>query len=154
MSDQSPPRDPGRELWVRLVRQHAKSPNSLTDEELTYFAICLLDGETFINGISGYFESASSNLYDKASRGLEELGAGDVSALVLKAKGRIFGDADVPADIKRRQVVVRQMCDRGDEALEAELKEIGRKMFALSPALGARLEAYARQCGFWPENHD
>jgi hypothetical protein len=126
----------------------------LRDQELTYFAVCLLDGEVFINGIAGYFESTSSDLYETAIRGLAELGANDVSSLVLLGKSRIFGDAAVPTDLKQRQSVIRQIDEQNDDELEKELKELGRQMFALSEELGAKLEAYARQYGFWPEGAD
>lgn len=141
-------------LWERLVRQYEANPSSLREEELTFFAICLLDGETFINGIESYFESSASELYETALAGLKVIGADDYLAVVQRGKALLFGEAEVPNDAQRRAEIIRDLEGRNDEALEAELKDVGRQMFALYEDLCVKLNAYARQHGFLPESAD
>ncbi|MBV8408626.1 MAG: DUF4375 domain-containing protein [Alphaproteobacteria bacterium] len=128
--------DPATKHWRWLVGQVYRSPGGfagLSEENRTYFAVCLLEGEIYNGGFHQYFLNSSGDHYAVALHGLEEVGAAACRRLLLDAKQVVFGQHEVPGtkaarfdylDLKPAQERKLSGLDRsfGNEA--AKLREL------------------------------
>ena len=144
--------DPMRELWTSLVMRVHKTDEGfegLTQDEKTYFAVGVLDGEIYNGGMDQYFWNSSGSLYSWAVDGLLELKAHKALRLLTDAAKLLF-DGEVPEDREARASAIRKLPE--DKAVPipewaVRLEQIDREYCEDPDGLGARLEAFASERG-------
>ena len=135
---------PFRALWRELVDKVHNKPigfSGLTDEEKMYFAVGVLNGETYNGGIIQFFDNSSGEYYQYAELGLVRLGANKSLFLLREAKKELFGDAEVPKDQEKRWSVMRNA--NRDEALDKLDTEYYKNMDNIE----AKMESFAIETG-------
>lgn len=131
---------PFRAYWRDLVRRvHMENGGlgCLSDDEKTYFAVNVLNGEVFNGGFVQFFDNSSGAYYRHAELGLMQLKASDRLALLRAAKNEIFGSDPVPADQAQRFEYTNRLAD------DARLNTIDSKYYALNDGLAGKLDEYA-----------
>ena len=136
---------PFRAMWRELVdKVHSKPTgfNDLTEEEKIYYAVSILDSETYNGGILQFFENSSGEHYRYAELGLIRIGANNSLALLRAAKKELFGDSDVPKDREKRWSAMQDInyedkLDSIDDEYYKDLDDIENKMesFAIEAGL-------------------
>lgn len=138
--------DPFRIYWSSLLaRVHATEDgySRLPTAERHYFSVALVDGEVQNGGFGQYFYNSSSDHYQDAVAGFEEIGALASLDLLLRAKQVVFGFGEVPAETSRR----RQKSARTSGSQITRLDRLDRLFWADPDDLSARAEAFLLKHG-------
>lgn len=141
--------DPVRALWRSLVDRVHRSDSgyaALTEAEKRYFAVALLEGEVHNGGFDLYFFNSSSDSYQDAVAGLEEMGATTSLDLLLRAKQIVFDFGEVPAGTLER----RQTSHSRSDARTSRLDCLDRLFWDDPDGLVIRIEAFLYKHGLVP----
>jgi len=135
---------PFRALWRELVDKVHNQPigfSGLTEEEKIYFAVGVLNGETYNGGIIQFFDNTSGEYYRYAELGLIRLGANNSLSLLRTAKKELFGNGDVPQNQEKRWSIMRK-ANR-----EAELDKLDTEYYKDLDNLETKMENFAKETG-------
>ncbi len=136
--------------WRALVQRAfatAEGFKSLTPEEQTYYAVCLLEGEVYNGGFEQYFTNSSADCCAKAVEGLTELGASDSLRILLQAKALLFGAHSVPIAQAERLKAPHHVLVETPESREllSRVYALDKEFYAGSAGLLDSLERYAER---------
>lgn len=124
--------------------------NSLAEAEKVYFALCLLEGEVYNGGFDQFFFNSSSDFYEYAVTGLRLVGAETSLALLLEAKGTLFGDQDVPPDTEIRRKSFPGLYNNPRPPLvDATLDKLDDKFYRDEDELGDRIHRFGVEHTLW-----
>jgi hypothetical protein len=118
--------DPHRELWVSLVNRSSDDStlSKWSDDERTYFCVCLLEGEVYNGGFDQFFHNSSGDHYAFALAGLIELDATTSRRLLEQAAWVAFNGAQPPKDWQeRKNLLLKFDNDKRQGALDLLDKE-------------------------------
>ena len=135
---------PFRALWRELVDKVYNQPigfSGLTEEEKIYFAVGVLNGETYNGGIIQFFDNTSGEYYRYAELGLIRLEANNSLSLLRAAKKELFGSADLPKDQEKRWSIMRK-ANR-----EAQLDKLDTEYYKDLDNLETKMELFAKESG-------
>jgi hypothetical protein len=136
--------EPATLHWRWLVGQVARAPGgfaALSEENKSYFVVCLLEGEVYNGGFDQYFSNSSADYYEETRRALAELGAGECHRLLVAAKEVLFGAGAVP----RTQAERQQRMARSTPARERKLDALDRLFGKESASLLELAARYAHK---------
>lgn len=144
--------DPVRELWTSLVNRVYKTDSGfagLSEEEKTYFVVCILDGETYNGGIEQFFSNSSGEYYSRVLDGLLELEAFETLKLLKEAKEILFEERPIPTGQRERYKAMRHLPKNTTEKPDwyVRLDQIDGEYYEDPDGLGERLETYAESKG-------
>lgn len=146
--------DPFRELWVSLVKRSSEDPTltNWSDEERTYFSVCLLEGEVYNGGFDQFFSNTSGDYYCLALRGLEDLGASSLLETVKDAAETLFGKSGPPDSQQDRWKIMNSATRRLTEVVtrhrrSSQLDRLDKRFSSDAERLGNLLTAYAEKHG-------
>jgi len=143
---------PARALWSSLVdRVHNTSEGfeGLSDDEKTYYAVGVLDGEVYNGGMHQFFWNSSGGVYESVVDGLLELKAHQALRLVTTAAGLLF-DGEVPRDRETRCNTIKEYPDDSSAPMPDwadKIEEISSAYCDDPDGIGDRLDAFAKEKG-------
>jgi hypothetical protein len=146
--------DPFRALWVSLVERSAdnRALDGWSDEEKTYFCVCLLEGEVCNGGFDQYFSNSSGDYYSLALDGLVKIEATQSIQILREAARVLFGSSGPPADRSERWRITNSRVRRLADLVtrhhrSAELERLDKRFWGDPDQIADRLTAYAEEKG-------
>jgi hypothetical protein len=136
--------DPLKKLWddlVQRVHHTAEGLDGLSETEKQYYAVALLEGEVYNGGFDQYFFNNAGSLFKYVVIGLESMGASEALSLLLQAKHVLFGFEDVPENMGRLRLILRQ---GKSQSRDQRLDRLDNLFWKDPDGLGDRREAFAR----------
>lgn len=138
--------DPCRALWESLVKRSCddRSLSRWSDDERTYFCVCLLEGEVYNGGFDQFFTNSSGDYYAEALNGLAQLNATNSHRLLDQAAWVAFKGIQPPKDRQERQSLFFKF---ENDKQQAALDRLDRQFWDDPDHLGDLLNAFAKEKG-------